>query len=30
MTQDTDIVEFDAIVSLALASAVEGPNRDPT
>jgi len=29
MTQDTDIVEFDAIVSLALASGVEGPEPGP-
>lgn len=29
MTQDTDIVEFDAIVSLALASAVEGAEPGP-
>jgi anti-sigma factor ChrR (cupin superfamily) len=29
MTQDTDIVEFDAIVSLALASSVEGAEPGP-
>ena len=29
MTQDTDIVEFDAIVSLALASAVAGAEPGP-
>ena len=29
MTQDTDLVEFDAIVSLALASAVESPEPGP-
>ena len=29
MTQDTDIVEFDAIVSLALASTIEGPEPGP-
>ena len=29
MTQDTDIVEFDASVSLALAASVEGPEPGP-
>ena len=29
MTQDTDIVEFDPIVSLALASAIDGPEPGP-
>ena len=29
MTQDTDIVDFDAIVALALASSVDGPEPAP-
>jgi len=29
MTQDTDIVEFDSVVLLALASSIEGPEPAP-